>query len=219
LLRQKDDGFLRESQARVTQWNALLDQVAATQRTPLRPQSVIRAVSDALAPDAVVCLDCGANTHFAARFLTLRRQQQLVATGMLATMGPGLPFSIAAQFANPGRQVVAIVGDGGFAMLMAELSTAVRNRLPVKIIVLRNDMLAEVVFEQKELGNPPYGCELGGVDFAQVAIACGAEGRRCTEPASLHAAIAATLGSPRTAVLEVHVDPSEAITTPERLKA
>jgi pyruvate dehydrogenase (quinone) len=59
-------------------------------------------------------------------------------------------------------------------MLMAELSTAVKNQLPVKVIVMRNDMLAEVVFEQKELGNPPYGCELGGIDFAQVATACGA---------------------------------------------
>jgi thiamine pyrophosphate-dependent acetolactate synthase large subunit-like protein len=57
-------------------------------------------------------------------------------------------------------------------MLMAELSTAVKNQLPVKVIVMRNDMLAEVVFEQKELGNPPYGCELGGIDFAQVATAC-----------------------------------------------
>jgi pyruvate dehydrogenase (quinone)/pyruvate decarboxylase len=219
LLRQKDDMFLRESQARVAQWNALVDRVAATERTPLRPQSVIRAISDALAPDAIVCLDCGANTHFAARFLSLGRQQQLVATGMLATMGPGLPFSIAAQLANPGRQVVAIVGDGGLAMLMAELSTAVRNGLPVKIVVLRNDMLAEVVFEQKELGNPPYGCELGGIDFAQVATACGAEGRRCSEPSSLRAMLAATLGSPHTALLEVHVDPAEAITTPERLQA
>jgi pyruvate dehydrogenase (quinone) len=219
MLRQKDDSFLRESQARVTQWNALLDRVSATDRTPLRPQSVIRAISDALAPDAIVCLDCGANTHFAARFLTLRRRQQLVATGMLATMGPGLPFSIAAQLANPGRQVVAIVGDGGFAMLMAELSTAVRYGLPVKIVVLRNDMLAEVVFEQRELGNPSYGCELGGIDFAQVAVACGAEGARCIEPSALRAAIAATLSSPRTALLEVHVDPAEPVTTPERLTA
>jgi thiamine pyrophosphate-dependent acetolactate synthase large subunit-like protein len=72
-------------------------------------------------------------------------------------MTPGLPFAIAAQLANPGRQVVAIVGDGEFAMLMAELSTAVKNCLPVKVVVLLNDMLAEVVFEQKELGNPRYG--------------------------------------------------------------
>lgn len=109
-----------------------LPRVAAVERVPLRPQSVVRAISDSPASDALVCLDCGANTHFAARFLMIRDGQQLVATGMLATMAPGLPFAIAAQLAYPGRQVVAIVGDGGFAMLMAELSTAVRYSLPVK---------------------------------------------------------------------------------------
>ncbi|WP_284505014.1 thiamine pyrophosphate-dependent enzyme [Caballeronia sp. INDeC2] len=218
MLRPKDPEFLHETQASVARWNALLDRVAAVDRTPLRPQSVIRAISDALAPDALVCLDCGANTHFAARFLTIRSGQQLVATGMLATMAPGLPFAIAAQLAYPGRQVVAIVGDGGFAMLMAELSTAVRYGLPVKIVVLRNDMLAEVVFEQKELGNPPYGCELGGIDFAQVAMACGADGFRCANPHEVRPAIASLLGSSKAAVLEARVDPAEPVTTPEKLK-
>jgi pyruvate dehydrogenase (quinone) len=102
----------------------------------------------------LACQDCGANTHFAARFLTLRRGQQLVDTCMLATMAPGLPYAIAAQLANPGRQVVAIVGDGGFAMLMSELSTAVKNHLPVKVIVMRNDMLAEVSHGHRGTGRP-----------------------------------------------------------------
>lgn len=217
MLRPKDPGFLRETQAGVARWNALLDRVAAVERAPLRPQSVIRAISDALAPDALICLDCGANTHFAARFMSIRSGQQLVATGMLATMAPGLPFAIAAQLAYPKRQVVAIVGDGGFAMLMAELSTAVRYGLPVKVVVLRNDMLAEVVFEQKELGNPPYGCELGGIDFAQVAIACGADGFRCAQPHELRPSIASLLGSSKAAVLEARVDPAEPVTTPEKL--
>lgn len=219
MLNPKSPAFLHDIQESVRQWNALLDRVAAVQRTPLRPQAVVRAIGDALAPDALICLDCGANTHFAARFLTIRAGQQLVATGMLATMAPGLPYAIAAQFAYPGRQVVAIVGDGGFAMLMAELSTAVRNALPVKIVVLRNDMLAEVVFEQKELGNPPYGCELGGIDFAQVAMACGAQGFRCAQPAELRPAIASWLRAPGAAVLEVRVDPDEPISTPEKLTA
>ena len=218
MLRQKDDAFLRESQARVTQWNRLLDQVAATQRVPLRPQSVIRAISNALAPDAIVCLDCGANTHFAARFLTLRRGQQLVATGMLATMAPGLPFAIAAQLANPGRQVVAIVGDGGFAMLMAEMSTAVKNQLPIKIFLLRNDALAEVLFEQRELGNPTYGCELGGIDYGQVATACGAQGFQCAAPGELAQAVQATLRATGPALLEARVDAQEPPSMPHKLK-
>ncbi|MGI4856583.1 MAG: thiamine pyrophosphate-binding protein [Janthinobacterium lividum] len=218
LLHQKDDAFLRETQGRVAQWNDLLNQVAATHRVPLRPQSVIRAISDALAPDAVICLDCGANTHFAARFLTIRRDQQLVATGMLATMAPGLPFAIAAQLAYPGRQVVAIVGDGGLAMLMAELSTAAYNRLPVKIFVLRNDVLAEVLFEQREAGYPNYGCDLGAIDFVQIATACGVKGFRCIQPGEVASAIQATLRAPGPALLEAHVDPMEVVTMPDKLK-
>ena len=150
LLRRKADrGFLTEAQHRMADWNTLLDQVAATPRSPLRPQMVIRALSDLLADDAVISLDCGANTHFAARGLRLRANQRLTGTGMLASMAPGLPFAIAAQFAWPKRQSVAVVGDGGFAMLMAELTTAVSNNLPVKVILLKNNSLAEVKFEQK----------------------------------------------------------------------
>src|SRR6201992_2356190 len=99
---------------------------------------VIRDVSELLSDNAVVSLDCGANMPFAARFLNLRENQQLTGSGMLASMAPGLPFAIAAQLAYPDRQSVAIVGDGGFAMLMAELSTAVARQLPVKIILLKN---------------------------------------------------------------------------------
>ncbi len=217
LLHQKDDAFLRESQNRMAQWNHLLDRVAATRRIPLRPQSVVRAISDALASDAIICLDCGANTHFAARFLTVRREQQLIATGMLATMAPGLPFAIAAQLAYPRRQVVAIVGDGGLAMLMAEMSTAAFHRLPIKIFVLRNDVLGEVLFEQRESGYPNYGCDLGGIDFVKIAEGCGLESFRCIEPDEVSHAIEMTLRTAGPALLEAHVDPMEKPTMPDKL--
>ena len=106
-------------------------------------------------------------------------QQRLTGTGMLASMAPGLSFAIAGQLAYPDRQSVAIVGDGGFAMLMAELTTAVQYKLPVKIILLKNNSLAEVRFEQIELGNPAFGCDLAPIDFVAFARACGAEGFRC----------------------------------------
>jgi pyruvate dehydrogenase (quinone) len=176
LARKSDRGFLQAAQAHVKDWNGLLDRVASTHRSPLRPQMVIRAVSDLLADNAVVSLDCGANTHFAGRFLMLRPNQRLTGTGMLASMAPGLPFAIAAQLAYPDRQSVIIVGDGGFAMLMAELTTAVANNLPVKIILLKNNSLAEVLFEQREIGNPNYGCALPPIDVVAFAKACGAEG-------------------------------------------
>ena len=219
LLRRKTDrSFLTEAQRRMVEWNALLDRVAATERSPLRPQMVIRALSDLLADDAVISLDCGANTHFAARGLKLRANQRLTGTGMLASMAPGLPFAIAAQFAYPGRQSVAVVGDGGFAMLMAELSTAVKNNLPVKIILLKNNSLAEVKFEQKEIGNPEYGCDLAPIDFVAFAKACGADGFRCASPGEIRPAIAAALRSPRAALVEAVVDAEEKPSKPDELR-
>ena len=210
--------FLQEAQSRTVDWNRLLGEVESTPRTPLRPQMVIKAVSDLMSDDAVISLDCGANTHFAARHLMLRPNQRLTGTGMMASMAPGLPFAIAGQLAYPDRQSVAIVGDGGFAMLMAEMTTAVQHNLPVKIIILKNNSLAEVKFEQMELGNPSFGCDLSPIDFVAFAHACGADGYRCEEPQEIGPAIEAALRSPRPAVVEAIVDPDEKPANPDELR-
>ncbi len=219
LLNAKDAAFLTDAQTRMRDWRALLDRVCAAARSPLRPQMVMRELSNQLAGDAIISLDCGANTHFAARIIQLREHQKLTGTGMLATMAPGLPFAIAAQLAFPGRQSVAVVGDGGFTQLMGELVTAVKYDLPVKIVILKNNSLAEVLFEQKELGNPTYGCELTPIDFVAFAKACGADGFRCSHPGEVRSAVQATLASPRPAVLEVLVDANEKPALPSELKA
>jgi pyruvate dehydrogenase (quinone) len=218
LQRKADRAFLTETQRRMQSWAKLLDQVEQVERSPLRPQMVVRALSDLIAPDAVISLDCGANTFFAARHLRLREGQRLTSPGMLATMAPGLPFAIAAQFAYPNRQSVAVVGDGGFAMLMAELTTAVQHNLPIKIVVLKNNSLSEVRFEQQELGNPPYGCDLGPIDFVGFAKACGAEGFRCATPAEVRPALASALRSSKAAVVEAVVDPNEPPAKPEDVR-
>jgi pyruvate dehydrogenase (quinone) len=218
LQRQSDRSFLEEAQSRMAGWNRLLGQVEATSRSPLRPQMVIKAVSDLIADDAVISLDCGANTHFAARNLMLRPGQRLTGTGMMASMAPGLPFAIAGSLAYPDRQSVAIVGDGGFAMLMAEMTTAVQHKLPIKIIVLKNDSLAEVKFEQVGLGNPSFGCDLSPIDFVAFARACGAEGYRCERPEEVRPAVQAALSSPRPALVEAIVDPDERPTDPDELR-
>ena len=219
LQRKSDRSFLSEAQRQMAEWNVLLEKVETTPRSPLRPQMVIRALSDLMADDAVISLDCGANTHFAARNIRLREKQRMTGTGMLATMAPGLPFAMAAQLAYPGRQSVAVVGDGGFAMLMAELSTAVAHNLPVKIILLKNNSLAEVKFEQKELGNPEYGCDLPAIDFVAFAQACGADAFRCEHPNEVRAAISAALNSSNAALVEAVVDAEEKPTKPNELKA
>src|SRR6204780_356690 len=219
LTRKSDRSFLQEAQRRMTDWNQLLEKVETTARSPLRPQMVIRALSDLLPDDAVISLDCGANTHFAARCLRLKANQRLTGTGMLASMAPGLSYAIAAKLAYPDRASVAVVGDGGFPMLMAELTPAVANKLPVKIIILKNNSLAEVKFEQKEMGNPEYGCTLAPIDFVAFAQACGADGFRCERPEEVHSAIQAALNSPGAAIVEALVDADEKPEKPGELKA
>jgi pyruvate dehydrogenase (quinone) len=183
----------------------------------VRPQMVIRTLSDRLTDDAVICLDCGANTHFSARMLRIRENQRLIGTGLLATMAPALPYAIAGQLAFPKRQVVGIAGDGGFSQLMAELTTAVKYELPIKMVILKNNSLAEVLFEQKELGNLTYGCDLAPIDFAAFAQACGADGFSATSAQELDSAMDALLRSPRAAVLQVLVDANEKPALPQEL--
>ena len=219
LSRQTDRGFLQEAQQRMADWNTLLATIEATPRSPLRPQMVIKALSDLLPDDAVISLDCGANTHFAARHLMLRANQRLTGAGMMASMAPGLSFAIAGRLAYPSRQSVAVVGDGGFAMLMAEMTTAIAHDLPVKVIVLKNNALAEVMFEQREIGYPNYGCELSPIDFVAFAKACGADGFRCERPEEVRPAIEAALRSPRAAIVEAVVDANEKPADPEELRA
>lgn len=221
LLRQKaDDVFLKECQARMSEWRTLLDHVASTQKSSrLRPQTVMKALSDLAPGNAMFSMDCGANTHFAARMIQIRDEQSWTGSGTLVSMAAGLPLAMAGAFAHPTRPSIAVVGDGGFAMLMAELSTSVVHKLNVKIMVLNNDALGQVKFEQRELGNPEYGCELGHIDFATYAQAVGARGFRASKPADLRPTIRQWLGTLGPAVIDVQVDPEEPTKKPEELEA
>ena len=136
-----------------------------------------------LAPDAIISADCGTNTFWAARGIEIQRGQKFSCSGTLATMGPGLPYAIAAQIAFPERQSVAFVGDGGFTMLMGEFATAVKYKLPLKVLIVKNNTLGQIKWEQMVfLGNPEYGCELQPIDFVKFAEACGGRGFRCERP-------------------------------------
>ena len=131
-------------------------------------------------------------------------------SGNLATMAPGLPYAIAAQIAYPGRQVVAFVGDGGFSMLMAEFATAVKYRLPIKVVIVKNNVLGMIKWEQMVfLGNPEYGVEIQPIDFVRFAEACGAIGFRCERPEEVRPALEAMMLADGPALCEAVVDPFE----------
>jgi pyruvate dehydrogenase (quinone)/pyruvate decarboxylase len=150
--------------------------------------------------------------------LRLRAGQRLISPGMLDTMAPALPYAVASQLACPGRQTVAVAGDGGFAMLMAEMTTAVQHNLPIKVLILNNHRLAEVTFEQRDAGFGVFGCELGPIDFVAYARACGAGGFRCATPEEVRPAITEALRYPGPAIIEALVDPEEQPLQPEKVK-
>jgi pyruvate dehydrogenase (quinone) len=183
LKRREDRWFLEKAQKAMDDWRELEQRRAEREEVPLKPQSVVRALSGKLSDNAIISVDCGTNTFWAARGIDIRREQKFSCSGTLATMAPGLPYAIAAQIAYPERQSVAIVGDGGFTMLMGEFATAVKYELPIKIVILKNNSLGQIKWEQMVfLGNPEYGCELQPIDFVKFAQACGGIGFRIENP-------------------------------------
>jgi pyruvate dehydrogenase (quinone)/pyruvate oxidase len=131
-------------------------------------------------------------------------------SGNLASMANGLPYAIGAQVAYPNRQVVALVGDGGFSMLMAEFSTAVKYHLPIKIVVFKNDTLGMIKWEQMVfLGNPEFGVDLEPIDFAGFARDCGGTGFRIDDPATCGSVFDQALAIDGPVIIEAIVDPYE----------
>jgi pyruvate dehydrogenase (quinone)/pyruvate oxidase len=125
-------------------------------------------------------------------------------------MAPGLPYAIAAQIAYPSRECVAFVGDGGFSMLMAEFATAVKYKLPIKVVVVKNNTLGQIKWEQMVfLGNPEYGCDLQPIDFAAFARACGGSGFRIDSPTDCGAVMDRALATAGPVLIEATVDPYE----------
>jgi pyruvate dehydrogenase (quinone)/pyruvate decarboxylase len=217
---EPDRAFLAEAQTRMRDWRSLLDQVETTQKGPrLRPQTAMRALSELAPANALFSMDCGANTHFAARHIQIREGQSWTGSGTLVTMASALPLAIAGAFAYPGRPSIAVAGDGGLAMLMAELSTAVLHGLDVKVMVLNNDALAQVKGEQREIGAPEYGCKLGHIDFAAYAHAVGARAFSVGSVADLRPAVQAWLSTPGAALLDVQVDAEEESQRPDKVAA
>src|SRR5438034_10810678 len=177
---------------------------------PMKPQVVAWELGKHLADNAIVSCDSGTIATWWARQIPAKRGQMHSLSGNLATMAPGLPYAIAAQIAYPDRQCVAFVGDGGFSMLMAELATCVKYRLPVKVFVVKNDTLGMIKWEQMVfLGNPEYGCELQPIDFALFAQAVGARGFTVEDPAACGHIIEEALAVPGPVVVQGVVDPFE----------
>ncbi|AQT82515.1 pyruvate oxidase [Mycolicibacterium litorale] len=184
-----------------------LDSLAVNDRdrTPIRPEYVAGVVDRLAADDAVFTFDVGSPTIWTARYLTMNGRRRLSGSFTHGTMACALPHAIGAQTAFPGRQVVALAGDGGLAMLFGELLTLVQSNLPVKLIVFNNSSLNFVELEMKAAGVVNFGTELKNPDFGAVARAMGIFGRRVEQPADLEQAVADAFAHDGPALIDVVV--------------
>jgi pyruvate dehydrogenase (quinone)/pyruvate oxidase len=211
LLKQnKNTSFLQQAQNGMKQWWAMMEKRGTDPSLPMKPQVVAWELGKRLSDTAIVSCDSGTAATWWARQIPVKRGQKHSVSGTLASMACGLPYAIAAQVAYPDRQSIAFVGDGAFSMLMADFSTCIKYNLPVKVVVLKNNVLAQIKWEQIVLlGNPEFGCALEPIDFAGFARNCGANGFTITEPAQCGPILDEALNTPGPAIIEAVVDPNE----------
>jgi len=188
----------------------VLQQRGTRMDKPLKPQVVAYHVNKFLTEDTLIASDTGTVTTWAARYLKMRGNMQFSASGLLASMANGLPYAVGAAVGNPGKPVVAMVGDGGLTMLMGELATIAKYKLPIKVIVFKNNTLGQIKWEQIVFeGNPEFGCELHPIDFAAVARACGIPGFTLDDPQKAEQTIGEVFRTQGPALLEAVVDKNE----------
>ncbi|HVN94642.1 MAG TPA: thiamine pyrophosphate-dependent enzyme, partial [Terracidiphilus sp.] len=154
-----------------------------------------------------VTSDSGTITTWWARYVPALRGQRHSCSGNLATMACGLPYAIAAAVAYPDRPIYCIIGDGGLSMLLGELITVAAYKLNIKIIVIKNNTLGQIKWEQMVfLGNPEYACDLYPADFVAIARGAGIEAVRIEDPAECGKQLDAIVNQPIPALIEAVVD-------------
>ncbi|MDQ2079827.1 thiamine pyrophosphate-binding protein [Xanthobacteraceae bacterium Astr-EGSB] len=219
LHRKTDRSFLGWAQASKKEWHDLLWSSVERPGPPMKPGRIARDLGERLAPDAIVAWDSGHNTGLLARYVNAQTDQMFFGSGLMATMACGVPYAVAAALAHPGRQVIAFTGDGGLSMLLGELATVVRYKLPIKIIVVKNNTLGQIKWEQMQfLGNPEYECDLTPIDFGKVAEGFGIRSFRIEDPADCGPVLDQALAHPGPALVEALIDPNEPFLPPKRME-
>jgi pyruvate dehydrogenase (quinone) len=211
LVRKNESGkFLQRAQKDMKEWRELMNERGTRTDTPMKPQVVTHELNKLLDDDAIVITDSGTITAMTARHVDMRGSMEFSCSGTLASMACGLPYAIGAATAYPGRQVVAVIGDGSAAMLMGDLVTLRKYNLDAKIIVIKNNALGQIKWEQMVfLGNPEFGCELEPIDFVRVAEGCGIRAVSIDDPAKCGEQLRQALATPGPCLIEAVVDPYE----------
>ncbi len=205
---QKENARYVDEITRLKQrWRNLLEKEADPNLKPIRPQYIIKVLNEKIADTAVISLDVGENCWWFGRNFQMKKTQKMVMSGTLATMGFGLPGSLAAALAYPERQIVCLTGDGGLTMVLGDFLTALKYNLPVKVFVMNNKHLGMIMQEQKVEGYEGWQTELHDYSFADFAEHSGGLGIKVTEPKDLEAAVEKALASTKPSIVDIDTDP------------
>lgn len=210
LAHHEDRGFLDKAQEATRDWYSLLEERGTRQDKPMKPQVVAHELDKLIDDNAILATDSGTITTWAARYIKIRGDMKFSCSGNLATMACSLPYAIGAAIAYPDRQIICFVGDGGLNMLLGELATVRKYDLNIKIVVIKNNALGQIKWEQMVfLGNPEFGCELQPIDFPAVAKGFGLESYAIDDPAQCGDTLRQALATKGPALVEATVDPHE----------
>jgi pyruvate dehydrogenase (quinone) len=212
LLEEKQDhSHLDRAREHYRKARQSLDDLAAGTpgRRPIHPQQVAKALSNQAAQDAIFTCDVGLPTVWAARYLAMSRNRRLLGSFWHGSMANAMAQAIGAQSAFPGRQVISLSGDGGFAMLMGDFLSMTQLKLPVKVVVFNNGALGFIELEQKSTGFLATGTELQNPNFAAMAEAIGIRGIRLEDPGDVDAGIAAALAHDGPVLIDAVVNRTE----------
>jgi pyruvate dehydrogenase (quinone)/pyruvate oxidase len=207
LLKPHDKGFLEKAQKMKAEWQKLLEERGTRDDKPMKPQVVGWELGKRIPSNAIVTSDSGTITTWWARYVPALRGQKHSCSGNLATMACGLPYAIAAAVAYPDRPVYCIIGDGGLSMLLGELITVAAYRLNIKIVVIKNNTLGQIKWEQMVfLGNPEYACDLYPADFVTIARGAGIDGIRIEDPGTCGSQLDSVIARHEPVLIEAIVD-------------
>jgi pyruvate oxidase len=199
--------YLNEISKLKQAWTQQLLREADASLKPIRPPYIMKVLNEKIEADAVISLDVGENCWWFGRNFQMKKTQKMVMSGLLASMGFGLPGAMAAALAYPSRQIVCITGDGGFTQVMGDFLTALKYQLPVKVFIINNKRLGMIMQEQKIEGYTSTQTELYDLNFADYAEHSGGTGIKVTEPSQLEAAVDKALASGKATIVDIDTDP------------
>ena len=216
LTRKTDRSFLETSLKHYVKARQGLDDLAQPSKAnrPIHPQYVARLLSELADDDAIFTADVGSPTVWAARYLKMNGKRRLIGSFNHGSMANAMPQAIGAQAAFPGRQVISMSGDGGFAMLMGDFISLAQLKLPVKVIVFDNSSLGFVAMEMKAAGYLDAGTELKNPDFAAMSNAMGILGIRVEQSEDLEPALRRALAHDGPVLVDVVTATQELVMPP-----